>query len=503
VNRTTGFSASHRTAAAPRVAGRRPARSRTVGGRPTRALALLLALVPVLLGGHLAHPTEPLWETLAADLDALRVSGNVPAMGLVIVDQRRPVLVRGLGSAGPDTPFRWGSITKSFTALAALALVAEHHLDPNLNVDELLGACCFQNRWAASHPVRLRQLLELSAGFPDLSRAEFDDNTPRPLEESLRRGREARRTLWPPGLQHSYSNVPPGLTAAVIEQVSGQSFESYLKSRVLKPLGMTRAGLGPVPDLPGGHRADGRTPIPYWHMTFAGFGALNASTAELGRYATALLNEGRLEGAQALPAALVAALFRPEASLGARHGLAVTYAAGIYGRVREGHVFWGHGGDADGYLSRYGLLLDQGRGYVIVINSDNPPLLGRMVRRLERALVSGLTVRRPEVVDDPDLSSYVGTYYPSSARFGADRWARGESPQARVERVGDALELERDGRRTRLLPLGAGRFRRPDDPAATAVFVRDAGGALYLQGEMGNYVKLSKTSCPAFLAQCE
>ena len=160
------------------------------------------------------------------------------------------------------------------TALTALELADAGALNLNTPVREFIPEGVFSNRWADGHPLTIRQLLELSAGLPDLSREEWDNNSP-----TSRRGAESRTRplLWPPGLQHSYSNTPPGLTAAVIESSTGNPFEQACATRVLEPLGMKTAGLGPVAGLPGGFKADGTTPLPYWHMTFPAFGALNAS----------------------------------------------------------------------------------------------------------------------------------------------------------------------------------------------------------------------------------
>jgi CubicO group peptidase (beta-lactamase class C family) len=467
--------------------------------RPSaRALCLIAGL---MLTATLQAARD--WSSLAETLDELRSEGQVPAMGLVILDGGRPVLIRTFGVTTSATPFRWGSITKSFTALAALRLAREHHLALTTPIRPLLGPDLYVNPWAPIEPVRLVHLLELSAGFGDLSRIEFSDNEPRPLWQALARGAGERVTHWPPGLQHSYTNVPPGLTAAVIERVSGSSFEDYLDRTVLEPLGMPNASLDPVPGLPGGFQADGVTKIPYWHMTFKAFGALNASIAEMARFAEALLNHGLLDGKSALPADLIDAFFTPSATLGATAGLEVTYARGSYGWVRGGHVFWGHGGDADGYRSRYGLLREHARGYLIVINTDDPRLLGRLRRTIEDALVADLPTHPSLATNEADLDRYVGSYYPTSARFGFDRWQRGEAAPATIRAATGHLEFQRGESRTRLLPAGDGRFVRPNDPAVTVVFARDAAGYLHLQGELGNFVHLSGGSCPGFIGACE
>ena len=54
-----------------------------------------------------------------------------------------------------------------------------------------------------------------------------------------------------------------------------------------------------------------------------------------------------------------------------------------------------------------------------------------------------------------------------------------------------------------LIPLGDGRFRRARDPVATVVFARDASGALFMQGELGNYVNVNTRPCPGFITACD
>jgi CubicO group peptidase (beta-lactamase class C family) len=427
-------------------------------------------------------------------------------MGLSIFCAGKPVIIAGYGLADADTPFRWGSITKTLTGLAALKLTQSGALTLESPVRPLLGPGFYHNPWAESDPLRLSHLLALSAGAPDLSRAEWNDNQPRPLWQALARHQDERVLLWPPGLQHSYSNVPPGLTAAVIERASRQPFAVFLRQHLLQPLGMSSASLSPVPGLPGGYRADGRTEIPYWHMTFAAFGALNASTRDMTRLLSALLNNGQLDGRQPLEPQLINQFFRPQGTLADRAGLEVGYGAGIYGWVRGVRLFHGHGGDADGYLSRYGLLREEGRGYLVVINADNPGLLGRMRRILEDTLLADLAGAPEPPRATPAagaLNAFTGDYYPASARFGTGDWRDGRRDTVRVSRSDAFLVVTRAGRATRLYPAGGGRFYRQGDPAVTVVFVRDAQGSLYLQGELGNFARISPGPCPDFLPFCD
>lgn len=448
------------------------------------------------------------WLDLAKRLDSKRSAAGVPAMSLVLFDGGRPVLERAFGSATLDTPFRWGSITKSFTGLAALALMEESRLTLETPVDAVLKNRYYDNPWAATAPLTVAHLLALTAGLTDLSSAEWNDNRPYSLSDALDRFAPARRMQWPPGLQHSYSNAPPGLTAAVIEAESGRSFEAYLDAAVFTPLAMAGASLEPVDGLPGGFKADGISEIPYWHMTYRAFGALNASTAAMTRFLTALLNDGYVDGKAAIPAERLERFFKPLGSLGSAAGLEIGYGAGVYGWIARGQRFDGHGGDADGYRSRYGLLRKHGRAYLVVINTDNPRLMGAFRREIESTLTADLpSDPGPTPARDAQtraaLATFAGSYYPASTRFGAEAWRRGEGDWIHIEAHEDHLMVHRGEGRTRLNPHGQGRFSRPDDPAITAVFVRDRSGNLYLQGELGNFVSLSAPPCPDFLERCD
>lgn len=472
-------------------------------------------IAPWLLLGMLGAPpssaalgsADPVWAELHRDLIELQRSHRVPALMLVLFDDGRPVLVAAHGRDGrrldPATPFRWGSISKTVTALTLLEAVRRAGIPLTTPVAGLLDPLPYHNPWAAGQPLRVAQLAELSAGLPDLSAAEFAGNEPLPLATALARGAAERRMLWPPGLQHGYSNVVPGISAAVIERLTGTAFEDAARSLLFEPLGMTGASFLPVAGLPGGFRPDG-SEIPYWHVTFRAFGGLNASPAAMARLLEALLGQGRLNGVQVIDETTVARLAGPRTTLGAAAGLEIGYGSGLYGWVRDGHLFRGHGGDADGYLSRLGLLTEAGRGYLLGIDVDDPALFGSLRRRVEQALGADLAAPLPPPavpVPQAELAALAGEYYPASTRFDVTGWQAGTARRATVQLAASGLEFHRGGQRQRLVALGGGRFRRPQDPAVSVVFVtRD--GQLYLQGELGNYARIGTRPCAGFLPVC-
>jgi CubicO group peptidase (beta-lactamase class C family) len=463
--------------------------------------AQLIVLAAALTG-------EP---AVVAEIRALQRERLIPAVGLVVVAPPAEPYIAAWGrtgdperpDAGVDTVFRLGSITKTFTALALAAAVADRGSSLESPLDSVVGPGSHENRFA-DRPVRLRHLVEHTAGFTDLTAAEFDFAGARPptLADALALDPRSRRVQWSPGTRSSYTNVGPGLSALAIEHLTGQTFEAFTTCTVLQPLGMPLASFFPVADMARGFKAGGTEEIPYWNMTFRAYGALNASVSEMGRFVATMLAGGVRDGTRVIPERSFAELRRPRTTLAADAGLGIGYGLGMYGWVSHGHVFWGHGGDADGFRSRYGLLPNAGRGYFVVINADDPRALARMQRLIEAWLVADLTPSSPPPrvnLDAAALGRWEGEYYPSSTRFRFDAWRAGRLSRARVTRVGKSLEFRKETQVTRLVPVSPHLFRREGDPVPTVAFMDVPIGGTgrpckHLQGELGNFVRVEAGS---------
>ena len=429
---------------------------------------------------------------LRNDLTRVQTRHHIPVLAVSIAENTETLHTIVLGATAA-TPLRWGSITKTFTALTVLGLSEAGLLDLQAPLGLYVDKAIWQNPWRQSNPIKVIRLLELRAGFTDLSRQEFNYNEPISLSDALALNPQHRTTRWPPGLQHAYSNMTPGLTQVLIEEQSGMSYARAVEKYVFAPLSMLDAGFQPRDDLPGGFREDGVTPIPYWYMTFAAYGALNAPLQDMNRLLMALL------GNQGLSELRRQYLLSP-------HGREIgeefefDYAAGFYPRVRNGHIWHGHGGDADGYRARISVLHGYPRGFVANINTDNPAALRQIEGLLESYLTADLaTPTAPPAPASPatQLLALAGTYYPASTRFGYQTWQAGELPTVSVTAHSGYLEFSRGERTTRLFAAGKNKFRRARDPQAT-VFFATQGRHTFMQGELGNFARID--FCPEFLS---
>jgi CubicO group peptidase (beta-lactamase class C family) len=470
------------------------------------ACALLAGLSGPATATQELAPAAPELRALVDELDALRQSHRVPAFALTLVDSERVLWsgargVADLATARPasaDTLFRIGSITKAFTALALLDAEVRGRLSLEDRLKDRAPDAPLANPWSAGHPVRLVHLLEHTAGLLDLTRDEFDHNTPLSLEAGLRVAPEARVVRWPPGLHASYSNAGPGLAGYALERATGERYEDLVKRRVLAPLGMHSATLeldhSTRERLATGYDSDGETPIPYWHMVLRPFGAINASPREMSAFVQLFLGWGRVGGRQVFGRPLIERMEVPHTTLAARSGLRFGYGLGNYAYVHKGLVFHGHGGDADGYLSHYGYNRDTGLGYFLVINAFKKQALRAMRRSVQDYIVAGAHPPKPPPrasVAADRLAALTGRYRAVTWRFPWTDAERIEEDEVRVGLRDGTLYLEpRDARAEALVPVTPRHFRQADEPVATLAFIEHEGG-LYLQGDLGNYRRVS------------
>ncbi len=456
-----------------------------------------LALLLLPLAGAAAPERDPRLTELLAELDRLRIEAGVAGAGLVLVSESGPAEVHGLGRRGWDcdcpveatTVFRIGSITKAFTGLAFLRLAEQGRLALEAPVAGLLDPVPYSNPWAPDSQVTVAQLLEHTAGLGDLSKKEWDHNTPLPLAAALAVDPESRRLRWPPGRHSSYSNSGAGVAAYAMEQATGLDFEAYAAAQVFAPLKMGSASFALKPEfesrLARGYDTDGRTPIRYWHTLYRPFGGINVELSEMQHLLRMLLDRGRLDGVQVFAASSIARMESPRTTLAARQGLGFGYGLGNYHYLHRGFVFHGHGGDADGYLSHFGYQRERGLGYFLVINAFQGRTLKRMRERIEDFIVGPSRPSFAPRVPQPraHLSALAGTYQAVTRRFDG----AGE-PRLEVAFKQGQVYLKRGARVEVLIPLSRWLFRRRFEPVATSAFIEHAG-RVYLQGPFGNYVR--------------
>jgi len=245
------------------------------------ALAMTLAAVPALAQPALARSAQP--NVSAAKARVAAAWANIAQSGFsgaARIDIGNEVVLRAAAgfadpaahrAFNPDDQFEIGSLTKAFTAAGILKLQDQGRL----SVKDPLSKF-FPNVPADKAGITLHQLLTHSAGFPLVVQPAAAASDLEPIDRSAFVARAfATPLLFAPGTRLEYSNSGYGLLAVVVELVSGQSYEDFLKSQVLAPAGATHTGYGSVLAATAARARDGRTIrdccIGTWSATAAWF----------------------------------------------------------------------------------------------------------------------------------------------------------------------------------------------------------------------------------------
>jgi CubicO group peptidase (beta-lactamase class C family) len=168
--------------------------------------------------------------------------GAVPGASLAVLRAGVPILERAYGiadmegrvAAATATNYRLASLSKQFTAAAAL-LLAERG---RLAIDDPI------RRWLPSLPdaadgMIVRHLLTHTSGLID-----YEDLIPLGRcsqlcdADVLRLLEGENRRYFQPGAQYRYSNSGYALLALIVERASGERYAQFLRARIFQPLGM-------------------------------------------------------------------------------------------------------------------------------------------------------------------------------------------------------------------------------------------------------------------------
>jgi len=191
---------------------------------------------------------DPAW---AKDLDALmsRYHELGEFNGAVLVARQGRTLVnKGYGQAdmkektpnGPETKFLIGSISKQFTAVMVLKLIEVERL----SLDSTLAEALPYYRKDTGGKVQIRHLLEHTSGIPSFTDPPQEGVHVCPSIKEFVITFCSRDLYFEPGSRFRYNNGGYVILGAVIEQVTGLSYEEALRQYLFGPLGMSSSGLG-------------------------------------------------------------------------------------------------------------------------------------------------------------------------------------------------------------------------------------------------------------------
>jgi CubicO group peptidase (beta-lactamase class C family) len=465
---------------------------------------VILALICTPLVANIAHSeTEPPPSTIAElrhRIGEVLERTQIPGMICALVTRDEVLWVGGVGvadratgrAADASTLFRVGSISKSFASLAVLILQERGQLSLDDVVNDVLPDAGVVNPWASTDSVRIKHLLEHTAGLDDIRpRSSMALNRDMTLREAvLTMFREVR---WRPGTRTSYSNVGTAMAALVVETVTGQRYEDFVAKELFAPLDMKTATYFFDDQVARGYASGGHEEIPYSQMAVRPAGALSANATDMTRLLHLLLNRGRVGSTRILSPESIERMETPSTSWVAKAGVTAGHGLGNQLRDLGGFRYYGHDGWADGFLARYAYLPQHGVGYFFAVNVRDSAARQRVDDLIRGYLTRGLKPGKEAIVSLPPehLRSYEGYYELDTPRRETVRFVEHILGTASVTAddgslvvsvrphpLGGALVLP--GYSVRLVPVGRDQFRREASPKSEVVFLHN-GEDWYMQ----------------------
>ncbi len=212
------------------------------------------------------------------------------------------------GSAGvatPDTKFPIASITKMFTAALIMQLADEGRINLDQTVQSILTDVDISGLHVVKgvdhgQALNIRHLLHQTSGLADYYEsdlaADLKEGKDRSydLKDVLQMTKALRPQAAPENGKSHYSDTNYQLLGAVIEQVTGQTYDQALQSRICEPLGLTHTGVlqGNEIGLPVYHK-DKRLNVPQILTSMTSDGGIISTLDEMLSFLSAFM-EGHL-----------------------------------------------------------------------------------------------------------------------------------------------------------------------------------------------------------------
>ncbi|MFD8085314.1 serine hydrolase domain-containing protein [Kitasatospora sp. NPDC059722] len=335
------------------------------------------ALAPSAVAASVAAGPDAVQQRL----DAMVSPDHVPGALAAVRDQAGHTRTYAAGAgdlatgakAPRDGEVRIGSVTKTFTAVVVLQLAGEGKVRLDDPVETYLPGL-LRGQGIDGHHITVRQLLQHTSGLPDYEDDVTDDILQRrylsprgTLDIALRHD-----AVFAPGTNWGYSNTNYLVAGMIVEKVTGRPLAKEIDKRIIKKTGLRHTYL-PAPaettlrgPHPHGYHKDGPDgplrdvteidPSAAWAA-----GAMVSTSADLARFFSELMKEGRLLGGPELEQMRTTV---PTGAPGYDYGL------GIMRTQLSCHkTVWWHNGSIPGY-GTWSAATDDGRAASVTMTVD-------------------------------------------------------------------------------------------------------------------------------------
>lgn len=366
-------------------------------------------------------------------LDRMKFYG-VNAVSVAVIDSGKLQWANAYGyadeaekkKADTNTLFLAASITKSFNALCIFRLAAQKKLSLDVDIHHYLKTWKLpENEFSKNNKITLLQLLSHTAGLNnDGFGAYFERDSIPTLDDQLNGLPPAKNKkvelIAKPGTKYMYSNAGPLITQKILQDNVNQDYGALITNTVIRPLRLHHSSIQTkLPDslkaLAATAYSDGELPGRYPVSPALAAGSLWTTPGDLAKFVTAIqkMYSGK---SSLLTQSLSNKMLRPAIDT-ADYQLSYIRAKlspGFFLMERGGETYFFHSGGAEGYSSIFYGGLKNGKGAVVMVNSNNTQILFEIVNAIATAY-NWKEFYQPELkatvnVADSLLLSYDGEY---------------------------------------------------------------------------------------------
>ncbi|MCB1156170.1 MAG: serine hydrolase, partial [Leptospiraceae bacterium] len=388
---------------------------------------------------------------------------KIRGLAITVMDEKEILFEKNYGEEKEDTaftetsPFRIASVSKLFTALSIMQLVEKKKLNLKAPLKKYIPEFRLKN--GSESKITLEMLLAHRSGLPSVAK-DFYINEGVDKAEDILVTLSGMDLIAEPGTKFQYCNTCYNLLSKIIEKVSKQNYEDYIKNQIFIPLEMNSSEvfLKDINSVYGYERLKlfSAERVKNFPIRDRGAGSIISNLSDMKKFLQFLLAPERKPGiVKSESLQRMYELLFPDSSEVRFGKYGIGFMVNLL-KVQNSELNVGHGGDLPGFTSALFYLPQDKLGGIVFANTGT----ARMARF--KLLNEGLSAfleaktgkeyklpqkeeRKFVPLDDKELSSLVGFYQGAGIAFS-------------IEKEGNSLTFFSRGQKLNLQHLGNQNF---------------------------------------------
>jgi CubicO group peptidase (beta-lactamase class C family) len=354
-------------------------------------------------------------------------SNHVNGVSIALIKDYKIEWAKGYGWADSaeqrpvttSTLFQAGSISKSLNGVGILKLVQEGKLNLDSDINIYLKSWKFPyDSLSKGKKITIANLLSHTAGLTVHGFDGYEKGNTIPTMIQILNGEKpannkAIRSMYESSLKSEYSGGGTTISQLILQDVTGQPYDTYMWNNVLNPMGMSNSFY--------------TQPPPADKENLLATGYYNDGTAVKGKYH--IYPEQAAAGLWTNPTDLAKYIIETQLSLQGKSNKVLSpettrlrltpyidssAALGVFIIKKGNEKYFNHDGSDEGFVAAYYGSMENGNGAVVMANTDNWSLLSEVINSLA-SVYNWKDFYKPKIkkvvsVNNEILKSYVGNY---------------------------------------------------------------------------------------------